>query len=270
MTLKYSILFIITLFYYIKGDSCPNFNSKEWLNFLISRQCPKIEDKKCLSFLPIDISTDRANCINYDDIENNHVLVMNISTFEEYRKQENEKGLSWCALLIFYREHCIFTEKSLPIFKSIPHYFSKLLVIAVKTSDNSKIFQMRVIEPSPTIVLLSNGEYHSRIPTKNITINKMIDKILEKTDLEINKKFLNDVKNNNYPIIEDENIKENDENVFIVKADDNFLNIQLRFAIPTSILSGLYLYIISEKGKFWRELLINFVRPLRNRFNNLL
>uniref|UniRef100_A0A0K0F8C3 Thioredoxin domain-containing protein n=1 Tax=Strongyloides venezuelensis TaxID=75913 RepID=A0A0K0F8C3_STRVS len=269
MKLKY-LLFIIHTLYIVEANVCPNFTRKQWFTYSLARVCPKIEDKKCLSFLPIDVLTEKANCINYNDIHNNHVRVMNITAFEEFRKKENENGLAWCALVIFYREQCIFTEKSLPIFKSIPHYFPKLLVVAVKTSDNSKIFQMRVVEPSPTIVLLSNGEYYSRIPTKNITIDKMVNKILEKTDLQISNDLKNHFKENKFTIIEEEDLVDSDIDKFEAKADDKFLNVQLKLAIPTSILSGSYLYIISEKGKFWRELLINFVRPLRNRFNNLL
>uniref|UniRef100_A0A0K0DS98 Thioredoxin domain-containing protein n=1 Tax=Strongyloides stercoralis TaxID=6248 RepID=A0A0K0DS98_STRER len=269
--MKFRLFIIIfSILYSVKGNECPNFTSKEWFTFLFQRTCPPIQNKRCLSFLPTDILTDRANCINYNDIHNNHVRVMNISTFENFKKQENENGIAWCSLVIFYREQCIFTEKSLPIFKSIPHYFSKLSVIAVKTSENSKVFQMRVVEPSPTIVLLSNGEYHSRIPTINITLEKMINKIMEKTDLQVNDELRNDVKQKKYKIIEKEYLEEVGEEKFEAKADDKFINFQLKLAIPTSILSGLYIYIISEEGKFWRDLLINFVRPLRNRFNNLL
>ncbi|CEF65588.1 Thioredoxin-like fold domain-containing protein [Strongyloides ratti] len=269
MKFKY-IVFIIAILNGINGNKCPNFTNKQWFTYLFSRICPIIEDKRCLSFLPIDVLTDKANCINYNDIHNNHVRAMNISAFENLKKKENENGIAWCSLVIFYREQCIFTEKSLPIFKSIPHYFSKLLVIAVKTSENSKIFQMRVVEPSPTIVLLSNGEYYSRIPTVNITLEKMVDKILEQTDLEVNEDLKDYIKEKKYKIIEKEYFDNSDDDIFNAKADDKFINVQLKLAIPTSVLSGFYLYIISEKGKFWRDILINFVRPLRNRFNNLL
>jgi len=251
------------------SQPCPNFDSAQWFQANLFQLCLPFNDVICVSKLPWDAVLDSVNCRNMPPRVNNQLEVLNQSEYQSLIDSEDEFGRNWCVVAIFFKKNCIFSEKAMPIIANIARYFPQLRVVGTDVYSYNKVSKQYVYASSPTIFLLQNGYGALRIPTKDITLQSVVKKVMEYSDLDLSEEVKEQVKKNVFPNYEEQSNGNRHDTVSAI-GDEKFMNIQYVLAWPTSILCGVYLYLLTEKGKRWRDLLYEYVRPLEVRLYNFL
>ncbi|CAK5046543.1 unnamed protein product [Meloidogyne enterolobii] len=244
---------------------CPAFSS---FKFWVARQCPPMNDTRCMVSLPCDLTISwKLNCGTADDVLRPRMQLFTAQEMLYLTKLRDKAGRPWCLLSFFFSPDCIFSSKVADSFYQIARFYPKLRVVAVDVSKGGKEMESLIaqygIASTPVLAIWQDGLPRLRLYEDYSKLHTLINVIRLQTDLKPKVIFKNYEEFNESGCTETEPCRQEFLSRFKYLQAELGFDWYLFVASITCILNITYFILFSTKG---RELIRQYFPRLRNLF----
>ncbi|CAD5224730.1 unnamed protein product [Bursaphelenchus xylophilus] len=187
MLLKLILFLLLDLFYSITTSTCPKYG----LDVVINKQCPPFNHPACYyAFEQWGEAKDfHFRCNSVDPFSSPSFGVVDPTKLRQTLTKTDEYGRNRCNMVLFYTPRCIYSQRLIMSYSYLAVLFPKvgfyLLNLDAKEGPTEHIINKYGIAATPTMILFANGSTYARVYDGQKKLKKMIQGILDLTDLKL-------------------------------------------------------------------------------------